>query len=475
MTAREASLTLHESATTRSVTRHSLVFALGSLLALSACGGGRAPAATGTGGRVATAPTTVPPNLSFDPVPLYREAGMLARGLPLPFVGRVVYFASSTPDTTHALVALSLANSALSFTREADDRFRASYSVAISVRRGTEVVARAETTEEVVVGAFRETTRSDETLIFQQVIDVGPGEYELVVALRDEGSQRNGQEQAPMRVPRLDQGSFTAPLPVVEVTPRTTRDSLPILIVSPRATVVFGRDSVLPVYIEQYDTTRAPVRLEVRNERGRVLWSDTLALPVRGSVASRVVEIPVARLGIGVAHLAVTRDGAQSSATAGVFVGFGDELPVATFDNMLTYLRFFASPFRLDRMRSAPEEQRPEEWARFVRETDSQPETPAHEDLRDYFARLIRANTRFRDESSVGWLSDRGKVFITLGDPDQVLEPQTQDFQRTRQQVWEYRNLNLQLIFYDQTGTGRWRLTPASNTRFETEHRRRLK
>lgn len=456
------------------MTRHTLVLALGTVLALSACGGGGRAPATGTGGPAA-APTTIPPNLSFDPVPLYRQAGLLARGLPMPFIGRVGYFASSSADTTHALVALSLANNALSFTREADDRFRASYSVAISVRRGTEVVARSETTEEVVVGAFRETTRADETLIFQQVLDVTPGEYELVVVVRDEGSQRNGQEQLALRVPRLGDGTFTAPLPVVEVTPRVSRDSLPVLIVSPRATAVFGRDSVIPVYLEQYDTTGAPVRLEVRNERGRVLWADTLELPRRGRVSSGVVEVPVSRIGIGVAELAVTRDGASSSAGAGVFVGFGDELPVATFDNMLTYLRFYASPFRLERMRNAPEEDRPAEWARFVSETDSRPETAAHEDLRDYFARLVRANSRFRDESSVGWLSDRGKVFITLGDPDQVIEPQMQEFQRTRQQVWEYRNLNLQLVFYDQTGTGRWRLTPASNTRFETEHRRRLK
>jgi GWxTD domain-containing protein len=456
------------------VTRPSLVFALGSALLLAACGGGTgAPARTGTGGPVG-APATVPQNLTFDAVPLYRQAGMLARGLPMPFIGRVAYLASSSPGRTHALVTLSIMNSALSFTREADDRFRANYTVAITVRRGTEVVTRADATEEVIVGAFRETTRSDETLIFQQILDIEPGEYELVVVVRDEGSQRSGQEQAPMRVPRLDEGTVTSPLPVLEVTPRSTRDSLPVLIASPRATAVFGRDSVIPVYVESYDSTGAPIHLEVRNGRGRVLWADTVEMPARGSIASRVIEVPVSRIGIGVAELAVTRNGASSPGT-GVFVGFGDELPVATFENMLNYLRYFARPSRLDAMRAAPEEQRPAVWAQFIRETDSQPNTPAHEDLRDYFSRLVRANSRFRDESSVGWLSDRGRVFIMFGEPDQVLEPQIQDFQRTRQQVWEYRSMNLQLVFYDQTGTGRWRLTQSSNTRFEAESQRRLK
>src|SRR5690606_4503280 len=102
---------------------------------------------------------------------------------------------------THALIALSLANNALSFTRESDERFRASYTVAISVRRGAEVVVRADATEEVVVGAFRETARTDETLVFQQILDVEPGDYDLVVVVRDEGSQRNAQEQMALRVP----------------------------------------------------------------------------------------------------------------------------------------------------------------------------------------------------------------------------------------------------------------------------------
>jgi hypothetical protein len=35
--------------------------------------------------------------------------------------------------------------------------------------------------------------------------------------------------------------------------------------------------------------------------------------------------------------------------------------------------------------------------------------------------------------------------------------------------------MNLQLTFFDQTGTGRWRLTQASEVRFETEFRRRLR
>jgi GWxTD domain-containing protein len=166
---------------------------------------------------------------------------------------------------------------------------------------------------------------------------------------------------------------------------------------------------------------------------------------------------------------------AADTAAAYVFVGFGDDLPIARFEDMLQFLRYFARPARLQALREAPEESRPAAWMSFMRETDSIPATPVNEDLRAYFGRLARANARFREDGVAGWMSDRGKVFIVLGEPDQILEPSFTDLSRTRQQVWEYRALAIQLQFYDQTGAGRWRLTQASASRFDVELRRQLR
>ena len=72
-------------------------------------------------------------------------------------------------------------------------------------------------------------------------------------------------------------------------------------------------------------------------------------------------------------------------------------------------------------------------------------------------------------------MSDRGKVFVVMGEPDQILEPTITDFSRNRQQLWDYREKGVQLVFYDETGTGRWRMTQTSEVRFETEYRRQLR
>lgn len=109
---------------------------------------------------------------TFDAAPLYRQMGMLARGLPFPLVGRAAFTATATADTTHVIVGLSFANTALSFAREADNRFRAVYAVSVVLTRDNAVVAQTNTTEQLLVGAFRETSRTDESIIHQEILDV---------------------------------------------------------------------------------------------------------------------------------------------------------------------------------------------------------------------------------------------------------------------------------------------------------------
>lgn len=413
--------------------------------------------------------------VSFDPAPLYRQMGMIARGLPFPIVARVGYLATARPDTTHVVLALSFSAASLGFSRETDNRYRANYAVSIGFSRDGQRVKTVETTETVLVGAYRETGRTDENLLFQEITDLAPGPYTLTLAIRDFASQRGVEEIVEMTVPAYDGGGLSTPIPIIQVLPRISRDSLPFILLQPRATAVFGRDSVLPLYIESYHEGDDALLLLARNEGGRVLWSDAVTVQPMHGFSAGVVEVPITRLGIGVSQLSLVREAGRDTASAYVFVGFGDELPVARFEDMLQFLRFFATQTRLDVLRNAPEEERPAAWARFMAETDSQPNTAVHEDLRSYFTRLVRANARFREEGLSGWQSDRGKVFIVLGEPDQILEPTVTDFSRNRQQLWEYRALGLQLVFYDQTGSGLWRLTQSSEARFENEFRRRLR
>jgi len=412
-----------------------------------------------------------------DAARIYQAMGLITAPDPLPFVSSVGYFAAGSPDSTLVVITLSLPNRALTFTREGD-RYRATYDARVDLRQGATTVRHTEATEVVRVAAFKETTRDDESVIFQQILTVSPGQYNLDIAVRDVGSSKNSTGGTMLVVPRLTSGTLSSALTVYEASPRARVDSLPDIVPSPRSTAAYGRDTVVRVYLEGYgagSATHLPLSLTVRNAQGGMLWSDTVSLDRRGQIFSGLVRVPVSRLGIGPATLVAARADTPDSARSPLLVSFGDDLPVASFEDMLSYLRYFATPQRLRALRDTSADARASAWAAFLRETDPIPTTPQNEALNEYFSRLRQANVRFRDEGSQGWMSDRGRVYLTLGEPDQVYEQGANDIsQRGRAQIWEYREFRVQLVFIDQTGFSRWRLTGTSSAEFEALARRIL-
>ena len=320
---------------------------------------------------------------------------------------------------------------------------------------------------------------------------------------------------------RLSVLLLSTPVLAYEVQPRTRLDTLPGIVASPRAAAVFGQDSVVPVYVEGYGPggaaapTRVAVHATVRAPGGAPLWRDTATLERRtappavrpassgavvGAVGggpaaasalalySGVLRVPVSRAGIGIVQLDVVRRDAAAaglsapvggagpdSVRAPLFISLGDELPVASFEEMVSYLRYFATPERLRALRDSSPERRAAAWSAFLRETDPVRETAPHEALQEYLVRLRAASTRFREEGVAGWLTDRGMAYVALGEPDQILDPNTPDQHlRGRTQVWEYREPRTSLVFVDQSGFGRWRLNGSSLGEVQNALRRRM-
>src|SRR6266550_4578121 len=418
-------------------------------------------------------PSALPPAGATAPdvSELYRGIGLLAAPGPIAFVGKISSFASVFPDTTLVLVSISLPNRALTFTREGD-RYRAPYEVKLSLNRGDVEAATVNAMEIVRVGSFREVNRTDESIIFQHYFHVQPGTYTISATVRDVAGSRGATQQDTVVVPALGAGRLSTPLLVYEATGRLSLDSAPGLLASPRSSAVFGRDSTVAIYVEAYGQgTRLPVDFVVRNDKGAQLWRDSAVLARRGTLFNGIVSVPISTVGVGIAQISFTRRDSQDSTRTPLFVSFGEDIPLMSFEDMLGYLRFFASAFQLNQLRTAPLEKRATVWAEFLRSTDPVPETATNEEMQNYFGRIQQANAEFRTDRNPGWLSDRGMVFVSLGEPDQILERNVnaqmstmQVGQNTRLQVWQYRKYSSQLVFYEETG--RWRLTRPSEAEF---------
>jgi GWxTD domain-containing protein len=395
---------------------------------------------------------------------LYENLGYLVGDADFPAVGGFAYL-PGPGDSAYAMLALSIPNNALRF-RPATPGFLARYRVTAVVGDTLAAIARLDETEEVRVRSFRETSRRDESIVFQAMMKLPPGAYPAQMEVRDLNSLNGFTAALDLRVPRFDPPFVTPPIAVYQAEPRADRDSLPALILNPRATVELGGRALL--YVEGQPA--APVILEVYEADHPVL-SDTIPGPAAGqeSLRASVLPLEASSLAPGVLTLLTHLPGRAASDSVSLAVALISGWVVADFREAVNYLRYAGTPSELDVLRTAPPGERAQVLHSLWERRDSDPETAEHEFFLRYFDRIREANNRFGDTETPGWLTDRGAAYVTFGPPDEVLRYLDAQAGPDNSQAWLYDEslgFELRLVFADVTGSGAYGLTVESRRAF---------
>lgn len=393
----------------------------------------------------------------------FKRIGRLAGGAPLPFVGSVAY-AAGAGDTVITTVGLTLENRALNFQKEGAEfvaRYHIDLTFTPSVAGQPPIgISRDET---VRVSSFKETQRSDESLLFQQTFFLLPGTYQLQIALRDPATTNASQAAMPVTAPSFGPGTTTAPILVYQATGRAQQTDPLEIVLNSRGVIGYGTDTVL-AYIEGYRFPRpTAVPFTVLSADDSVIYRDSLHFRGGQPVESQVLRLAPDSVALGELRL-VVGDGAAARSTSAV-VSFSSAWVVTNYQEMLALLRYFPAQGKLDRVKNAPAGERGAAWRDFWHSTDPDPTTPENEALNAYFTRLQTANLRFRGEGEPGWRTDRGEVYIALGEPDETFDQSATSEGRIIR--WTYLDSRVDLYFVDETGFARFRLTPDSRAEFE--------
>lgn len=89
----------------------------------------------------------------------------------------------------------------------------------------------------------------------------------------------------------------------------------------------------------------------------------------------------------------------------------------------------------------------------FWKSRDPNPDTPINEMRQEYFKRIEYANAKFRSFSREGWRTDRGRVYVLYGPPDDVdYFPSSEDMMPY--EIWHYNAVQggVEFVFVDQEG-----------------------
>lgn len=77
--------------------------------------------------------------------------------------------------------------------------------------------------------------------------------------------------------------------------------------------------------------------------------------------------------------------------------------------------------------------------------------------LEEFFIRVEESNLRFHFGSIDGWKTDRGRIYLVNGPPDQIRHRYSQSRQAVYE-IWEYREQGITYYFRDDYGNGDYRL-----------------
>lgn len=120
-------------------------------------------------------------------------------------------------------------------------------------------------------------------------------------------------------------------------------------------------------------------------------------------------------------------------------------------------MEYLATPEEMKVLKNAPLEEREKVYQEFWKKHDPTPISERNEFEEEYFRRVEIVNKLFTPPDR-GWRSDRGRIYIKFGPPDQVQE-QAFSLSTNPYQIWHYFGHNYQFVFVDEHGIGQYTLT----------------
>lgn len=340
-----------------------------------------------------------------------------------------------TEDGFYVMALVSIPYSTLQFVRE-DSFYRARYQVVLQlVDRnkniyGTEAFGKVNTLDQEALQSQSRTVA--ETL----EVEVPKGKYEgsmILAAL--EGTRRVEKE---FEIDIYHRALGDASIADKQGSPGIERS--------------FQSTDTLSITVPVYEQDLDSVQLQIKGMRN---YRNTR--PVEGNEVGW--EIPLIGFVTGEYNLIALafKDGKERDKRETEFtVRNPFRFDPRRYQELVDKLVYITTPDERARMKSAEPEHRQAVWDSFWKEKDPTPQTSYNEALESYFAKIRYCEENF-SRGDRGYLSDRARIYMRFGEPDEV-EEHPFDMDRYPYIVWYYYHSDMKFIFEDRLNFGEYEL-----------------
>jgi GWxTD domain-containing protein len=152
----------------------------------------------------------------------------------------------------------------------------------------------------------------------------------------------------------------------------------------------------------------------------------------------------------------------------------GIPLAGVDIDDGIQQLTYIATGFAYDSlMRADTKQEKRKAIMEFWNHRNPYPEDPYNQPMQVFYKRLAYVNQNFKG-SLPGWRTDRGRVYLQLGEPTSI-ERHPYEVNQRPYEIWEYYDLSLRYYFVDQFLIGDYRMVsiPPANGIFNWQRESR--
>ncbi len=379
----------------------------------------------------------------------------------------VVPFAAAGIDSALLDVYVAIPYAALTFER-IDGRYTAKYHARLRIEGNSRLRYDSTFTRTVQTASYDVSVGRTPTFDFlQQRVTVPPGSYSASLELLDTKSNLVGTQKRDVRTVTAEPGSLvvSGPMLVAKIREEGTG-----FVLTPMFTDnVSQMQEGYFLFFEAYNGTTAEeftITSRYRSARGDTLSGPSFRKRIPAGRSQQWVRLPGTGPARGVYTLELRFTAGDSGGAAAAttergvrFSEAADGMPIAEgeLEEKIIELRYVAAQSDIDDITSVENySERRKKFASYWERLDPTPGTAANEAMVEYYRRIDYANTNYRSYAA-GWLTDKGRVYVIYGQPDNI---STDSFRRDGRTVetWHYYNRSLRLTFVDDSGFGDFRL-----------------
>jgi GWxTD domain-containing protein len=375
------------------------------------------------------------------------------------------------------VVTTNIPFSNLIFLKDAG-AYKAEYSLYIKILdKKKQVVETAVLNENVIVDDYQATRSSKETSKLSKNFHLEKGDYYVRCIIQVKNTNRVFEKEARVEVPKFLEAGIGMGQPRLYAAVTDTSRYAPVLMKISALERVdheekegftfaeYDRQPVLAFDVysedESNDSVDCFLYYEVISEKGDERLYGRRNVKIGGVRNQFAVFVNVDDWDPGPYTLnvkVVQQKPPRSTAGSLEFtLAFTRAMLTRHFEETLAILGLIASEDELRNLKEAEPQNRPRAWAAFWVRRDPSPGTEQNDALEEYLERIRYVTENFGGGQN-GWKTDRGKIYITYGKPDEIetkIDQQTQG----QYQIWHYYKENRRFVFFDRFGLGDYLLT----------------